>query len=225
MITAVVIGLAGSLHCMGMCGPIMTVFMGKDQKVSTFLIYHSGRIFSYLIIGLFLGLIAESINLLNVQKVVSLGLGAAILLLYLIPNFRRGIEKAYYESSFYARIHKLLSKNLSIRKKWFISGIANGFLPCGLTYVAAAGAIATAGLSTGWLFMLLFGLGTLPAFTLLSFGVSWFSKKKSWTKISQPAAAVIAGLILLMRGLLLTFPDFQHLVRMKAAGLITLCGV
>lgn len=225
MIAAVILGLAGSLHCMGMCGPIMTVFTGKNQQASTFVIYHSGRILSYLAIGLILGLIAESINLLNVQKVVSLAFGVTILLLYLIPRFRRNMEKAYYQSAFYARIHRLLAKNLSMKKKWFISGLANGFLPCGLTYVAAAGAIASSGLSTGWIFMLLFGLGTLPAFVVLSTGVKLLSKKKSWTKFTQPTIAVLAGLILLMRGLLLTFPDFQLLVQNKAAALITICGV
>ncbi len=226
MIGAFVIGLFGSLHCVGMCGPVMMAFMGPRQSKSGFALYHSGRIMTYVFIGALLGLLGATAALFHIQKVMAFVLGFGLILLYGIPSVRHGLERFYYESRFYQLLKSFMARNLSIRKRWFLSGVANGFFPCGLTYVAAAGAVALANPFQGALFMVLFGLGTLPALLILSFAGNIFSSKvKSLIPRSVTIIAIISGSLLIMRGLLTTFPQFNQMVQANAAGLISVCGL
>lgn len=226
MIGAFIIGLFGSLHCVGMCGPVMLAFMGPKQSKSGFLLYHTGRILTYVLIGALLGLIGATAAMFQVQKVMAFALGFGLILLYGIPSIRHSLERFYYESRFYQLLKSFMSKNLSIRKRWFLSGVANGFFPCGLTYVAAAGAVALAHPLQGALFMVLFGLGTLPALITLSFAGNIFSKRlKSLIPKSVSIIAILSGSLLILRGLLTTFPQFNQMVQANAAGLITVCGL
>lgn len=226
MIGAFLIGLFGSLHCVGMCGPVMIAFMGPKQSKGGFLLYHAGRILSYLTIGGLLGLIGASIAFFKFQQIMVLILGIVLIVLYAIPSIRHKIERAYFESRFYQSLKGFLSTNLSMRKKWFLSGMANGFFPCGLTYVAAAGAVAFGNPLQGAAFMFLFGLGTLPALTAISFaGHTLFSKFKTLIPGTITVIAILSGSIMILRGLLTVFPDFNKMVQANAAGLITVCGL
>lgn len=225
MIGAFIIGLFGSLHCVGMCGPVMITFMGPKQSKSGFTMYHAGRILTYVFLGLILGLVGATIVFFKLQQVLAFGLGIGLILMYGIPSKRYKLERLYYQSSFYRFLKSFLSKNLSMRKRWFLSGAANGFFPCGLTYVAAAGAVALGSPVQGAIFMVLFGLGTLPALVTLSFAGNIFSgRMKFIIPKSIPTIAIASGLLLITRGLLTTFPQFNQLVQANAAGLITVCG-
>ncbi|MEQ8904146.1 sulfite exporter TauE/SafE family protein [Ekhidna sp.] len=226
MIGAFIIGLFGSLHCVSMCGPVMMAFMGPRQSKTGFVMYHSGRILTYVLIGLILGLIGATVALFQLQQILAFVLGFGLIVLYGIPSIRHQLERFYYESKFYHFLKSFLSKNLSMRKRWFLSGIANGFFPCGLTYVAAAGAVAIGNPLEGASFMVLFGLGTLPALITLSFAGSVFSRRlNALIPRAIPVIAIISGSILIMRGLLSTFPQFNQMVQANAAGLITVCGL
>ncbi|MEQ9468046.1 MAG: sulfite exporter TauE/SafE family protein [Ekhidna sp.] len=226
MIGAFIIGLFGSLHCVGMCGPVMMAFMGPKQSKSGFALYHTGRILTYVLIGLGLGLIGVTVAFFQLQQTLAFVLGFGLIILYGIPSIRHHIERFYYESKFYHFLKSFLSKNLSMRKRWFLSGVANGFFPCGLTYVAAAGAVALGTPAKGALFMILFGLGTLPALITLSFAGNVFSNRlKILIPRAIPVIAIISGSILIMRGLLTTLPQFNQMVQANAAGLITVCGL
>ena len=226
MIGAFIIGLFGSLHCVGMCGPVMMAFMGPRQSKSGFALYHTGRILTYVLLGSILGLLGATIALFQVQQVMAFVLGFVLILLYGIPSMRHRIERFYYESRFYQLLKSFMSHNLSMKKRWFLSGVANGFFPCGLTYVAAAGAVALANPWQGALFMILFGLGTLPALITLSFAGNVFgSKIKPFVPNAVSIIAILSGGILILRGLLSTFPQFNQMVQANAAGLITVCGL
>ncbi|WP_420318565.1 sulfite exporter TauE/SafE family protein [Ekhidna sp.] len=226
MIGAFIIGLFGSLHCVGMCGPVMMAFMGPNQSKKGFVLYHSGRILSYILIGGLLGLLGATIAFMNLQKFLAFFLGSGLILLYGVPSIRHRLERFYFESGFYQFLKSFLSQNLTVRKRWFLSGVANGFFPCGLTYVAAAGAVALANPLEGVVFMILFGLGTLPALMTLSFAGNIFSQRlKTLIPRSIPIIAIFSGSILIMRGLLTTFPQFNQMVQTNAAGLITVCGL
>ena len=226
MIGALIIGLFGSLHCVGMCGPVMLAFMGPKQSKSGFALYHLGRILTYVLIGFVLGLFGATAAMFQLQKVMAFVLGFGLIILYGVPSIRHSIERFYYESSFYQVLKSFMSRNLSMRKRWFLSGVANGFFPCGLTYVAAAGAVAFANPFQGALFMVLFGLGTLPALITLSFAGNIFSRRlKSFIPRSISIIAILSGSLLIMRGLLTAFPQFNQLVQANAAGLITVCGL
>ena len=225
MIGAFLIGFLGSLHCVGMCGPVMLAFNGTNAKSSGVLLYHGGRIFSYILIGLLLGAVSSFVSVLRIQQVATLLLGVAILLLYGVPRFRSGLEKFYYNSRFYKQIKSSISKNLTLRRRRLLSGVANGFFPCGLTYVAAAGSIVMPGFLSSALFMLLFGLGTLPALFVLHYsGDFLFKRFKAVIPKSLHLVALLSGLLLVYRGALMSFPDFDAKIRESAMGLITVCG-
>ena len=225
MIGAFLIGLMGSLHCVGMCGPVMLAFNGANQRPSGFFLYHTGRISSYLIIGLLLGSIGSFISILKVQQIATLLLGVVIILLYGIPSVRNSVEKFYYQSRFYHLIRSMISKNISRRRRWYLSGVANGFFPCGLTYIAAAGAIAMSGFWEGTLFMLLFGIGTVPGLLILQFSGNYLLKRfKGAIPRSLHFVALLSGLILVYRGTMMSFPDFDARVRESAINIITVCG-
>ncbi len=226
MIGAFIIGLFGSLHCVGMCGPVMLAFMGSKQSKVGFALYHTGRILTYVLIGALLGLLGATVAMFELQKIMAFVLGFGLILLYGIPSVRHGLERYYYESGFYRLLKSFLTKNLSLKKRWFLSGAANGFFPCGLTYVAAAGATAIGNPWEGAVFMVLFGLGTLPSLIVLSFAGNIFTNRlKSLIPRSVSIIAILSGSIIIMRGLLTSFPAFNQMVQANAAGLITVCGL
>lgn len=226
MIGAFLIGFVGSLHCIGMCGPLNMMMIGKKGMPIGFALYHSGRIFSYALLGLVIGFIGHSASFFHVQQFLTIGLGIALLFLYGIPSFRIKIEKAYYQSGFSRFIRKSLASHFSTKNRWVLSGVANGFLPCGLSYVAAAGAMASSSFTSSILFMVLFGLGTLPALAVLSLGGQFITDRfRSIIPRSISFLAILSGSILILRGLLITSPDFNQLVQKNMAGLITVCGL
>ncbi|MEP5610794.1 MAG: sulfite exporter TauE/SafE family protein [Cyclobacteriaceae bacterium] len=226
MISALIVGFVGSLHCIGMCGPLTLFVMGKNRSPRVFFFYHGGRIISYVLLGIILGFLGHSLQLFKAQQIVTFALGVSLLFLYGIPNLRNRLEQFYYQSQFYRFIKQRLSKNLSKGNRWVMSGVANGFLPCGLTYVAAASAVAVGTFGKGIVFMLFFGLGTIPAMFLVAFGGAWGSAQfKKLIPGAVSFVAIASGCLLIIRGLLITSPDFNQLVQARAAGLITVCGL
>jgi len=172
-----------------------------------------------------LGSIGSFISVLKIQQVATLVLGVVVLLLYGIPVIRNKVERFYYQSRFYHFIKNIISRNISRKRRWFLSGVANGFFPCGLTYIAAAGAIAMSGLGQGALFMLLFGLGTVPGLLMLQFSGNYLLKKfKGAIPRSLNFVALLSGLLLIYRGTMMSFPDFDAVLRDSAMALITVCG-
>lgn len=226
MISALVIGLFGSLHCVGMCGPVMMTFMGPKTSWHSFLVYHSGRVFSYVVIGSFLGLIGTSVALFHAQQIAVILLGVALILLYGIPSLRNGIEKFYYHSRLYRYLHSLLSTNISRKRRRMLSGMANGFFPCGLTYVAAATAVAQGSFLGGVSYMALFGLGTIPSLLMLALVGNTISIRfRRFIPKAVSLIAILSGSLMIFRGLLFTIPDFNQMVQSNASFLITVCGI
>lgn len=224
MIGAFVIGIVGSLHCVGMCGPMMVTF-GRNSSNNFFLLYHSGRLLAYLAIGLFLSFIGFSISFLHFQQVATIILGLVLLIIYTFPKLKYSVEKYYYESWLYKKIKERLVHSFSKKNKWFISGVANGFLPCGLTYVAAAGAITQTNWMEGGLFMLLFGLGTVPALLVIHFGSNAsFARLNKLLPQATTFIAILTGVILIIRGAMMSNPHFDQLVQQNAMNLISVCG-
>lgn len=226
MISAFVLGLFGSAHCIGMCGPLMLALSGLNQSKTTFWIYNAGRILAYMLIGMILGVIGRSFQLLEIQKGVTIVIGIVLILIYTFPKSKRILENWYFQSALYHRNKTLLSRVLSVRRRWFLGGIANGFLPCGLTYVAAAGALTSGGFWSGLLFMAIFGIGTLPGLRVFTIGSSWFAMSSKKIKFSPvPILGIISGGILLFRGLIMSFPDFHQIILEHRDQVITLCGL
>ena len=207
-IPALLLGLGGSLHCVGMCGPLMFGSMlgknGQGFRVNDFLLYHSGRIGIYAIWGLVFGLIGTSVKWFGIQQNISLSLGigilAVLLLVKLFPKAEKVISDAIVPRFIRAQVIPYL--NAHFRASSFMAGLLNGLLPCGLVYVALAGATASQDALRGAVFMAFFGMGTLPllaALLLLGRGIQTGLRQQmiKW----YPLLIGCMAILLIIRGL------------------------
>ncbi|GCD77456.1 membrane protein [Thermaurantimonas aggregans] len=202
------LGLAGSLHCVGMCGPLAMavpgLYSGKINKWLGAFLYHIGRSFTYAIFGLIFGALGKSISLAGMQSWVSILAGAIMIVMGLIPFFQSAFEKFFTKVFYRLKINSLRNKLLQKpRNPFFIVllGSLNGLLPCGLVYVALAGALGTGNPILGAAFMFVFGLGTLPALYLLSVGGRYALSLKGFNAARIISSiTIIVGLIFVLRG-------------------------
>ena len=212
--TALIFGLISSFHCVGMCGPIAMMLpvdrTNQAKKVSQIITYHLGRLTAYGSIGLLFGLLGRGFFMAGLQQKLSLFIGIAMILVVLIP------EKKLAEYNFSKPIFRLVSKLKSrlgqqfknkSYKSFFSIGLLNGFLPCGMVYVALFGAIAMQTASLGVLYMVLFGLGTVPLMSTVVF-IQSFLTVPVRNKIQKaiPYVAVFMGILFILRGLGLGIP-------------------
>jgi uncharacterized protein len=87
--TALLLGLLGSFHCVGMCGPIAFMLPvsrdNKLKKIFQIFLYHIGRLLAYSTIGLAFGVVGKSLNLFGFQQQLSIFIGALMILIILLP--------------------------------------------------------------------------------------------------------------------------------------------
>lgn len=212
IISAFVLGLMGSFHCVGMCGPIaLSLPLGKHSlgnKILGSSLYNIGRTITYGIMGAFFGLVGQSFEMVGFQKWASILMGSLMVISIIIPSVFNKINSGKalpYSGSVRKGIQKMFSK----QSLWglFIIGLLNGLLPCGLVYLAIAGAIGTANVYQGIAFMVIFGLGTLP----MMLGISLLGNMVSVRLRNQinkviPVVVVLIGIIFILRGLSLGIP-------------------
>ena len=214
LLTAFFFGLISSFHCIGMCGPIAMMLpvdrSNQAKKTSQIITYHIGRLSAYAAIGLVFGLLGKGLFLAGIQQKLSIVIGIAMITIILIP------EKVFAKYNFSKPVFKLISKikatlgrqfkNKSY-KSLFTIGLLNGFLPCGMVYVALFGAIAMQSESLGVLYMILFGLGTVPMMSSVVY-LNSFLTISVRNKIQKfiPYVAVIIGILFIFRGLGLGIP-------------------
>lgn len=212
--TAFIFGLISSFHCVGMCGAIAMMLPvdrnNQAKKTLQILTYHLGRLTAYATIGLLFGLLGRGLFIAGLQQKMSLFIGVAMILVVLIP------EKKLANYNFSKPVFRLISKLKSklgqqFKNKSFSSlftiGLLNGFLPCGMVYVALFGAIAMQSPSLGVLYMLLFGLGTVPLMSMVVY-IQTFLTVPVRNKIQKviPYVAVFIGVLFILRGLGLGIP-------------------
>lgn len=220
MFTPLLLGLAGSLHCVGMCGPLMLALPLPDSArravVVQILLYQSGRILSYSALGVLFGLLGKGIAIAGFQQILSLFSGVFIIAMAIMAwRFERLVTALPGFGAFTRAIQQQLGKMM--RKHSTSGSIAvgmlNGLLPCGMVYAALAGAISTTNSVDGGIFMALFGIGTLPLLLTVnlagrSMGFKWRTKMK----MVQPILLTLAGILLLQRGLHLDLSLFESAV-------------
>jgi len=227
MIGALVIGFLGSLHCVGMCGPLMITFTKSKgcSQVLSFSFYHIGRLLVYVLIGVVFGFFGNSLLFFKAQQLGAVVFGLGIICLYAIPGMRIKVEGWYESSKFYQSIKNTLIGGYKTKGRWIFAGMLNGFLPCGMIYLAAAGAVMAGGLGNSILFMLFFGLGTIPLLLVLFIASKKLSYRRyNLTKMITPVA-VLSGTLLVIRGLAATDPDINQLIRAQIANMVTACGL
>lgn len=217
--TAFIIGLAGSFHCVGMCGAIALSLpiqaLPTHQKNMGIILYNLGRITTYSIIGILFGLIGRTFYLGGLQQWLSITMGI-IIIAYLIFNYFNSnkIQFAFvYKLNSWVQ-HKL--GKLIVQQKvinTFFIGLLNGLLPCGMVYFALAGALASGSILKGTLFMALFGLGTIPLMLLVSyFGVFINLALRNKVKKAMPYFMFTMGILFILRGLSLNIPFISPLI-------------
>jgi sulfite exporter TauE/SafE len=228
LLTALIFGLLGSFHCIGMCGPIAFMLpvdrTNQTKRVIQVFVYHLGRLFTYGILGLLFGLLGKGFNFFGFQQYVSIIIGVLMILMVLLPN------KTVHKFSIAKPIYKLLSgvKNRlgkELKKKrndtFFTIGFLNGFLPCGLVYMAIFASIATGNAIQGSLYMMLFGLGTIPLMTAFVY-LGNFTTGLVRKRIQQfiPVAIVVIAVLFILRGMGLGIPYVSpvHIHKMVDAG-------
>jgi sulfite exporter TauE/SafE len=218
LFSALMLGLAGSLHCIGMCGPLMLALHGggADQHWGKAAAYQLGRILTYTALGVFFGLAGKGMALAGLQQVLSIAAGI-FMVGFAVLAWR--IERILNSWALVQRWSAWLQKNMGVllAQKYpnasFAFGMLNGLIPCGLVYAALAGAIASSGPVEGALFMSFFGLGTAPLMVATNvlgrhFGVS---VRQKFQKI-QPVLLLVSGILLIQRGLHLDLSLFESAV-------------
>lgn len=203
MWTAFIVGLAGSLHCAGMCSPlVMAVTSLSTRAMTTRLIYNAGRILTYGVMGAVVGTIGGLFDLTPLQKTLSVVAGTILVIMGLFGHAFRIPLLTPVIAHFTARLKRLFGTTLKkkTRLSTFFLGSLNGFLPCGLTYVALGFTITAPGAISGFSYMLAFGAGTLPAMAGLPLIVNPLVKKLdiSLSKVNA-TMLILAGLLLVAR--------------------------
>ncbi len=212
--TAFIFGLISSFHCIGMCGPIAMMLpvdrTNQTKKVIQIITYHLGRLSAYAVIGLVFGLLGKGLFLAGIQQKLSIFIGISMILVILIPErvvARYNFSKPVFR--FISKIKTSLGKQFKNKsyKSLFTIGLLNGFLPCGMVYVALFGAIAMQSESFGVLYMILFGLGTVPMMSSVIY-INSFLTIPIRNKIQKtiPYVAVLIGVLFILRGFGLGIP-------------------
>lgn len=220
LISSLLLGLASSLHCVGMCGPLVMSIpvqhLPVGKKIRGIIIYQFGRVGMYAMLGMLAGLIGWRIYAAGLQQLFSIIIGVLILLM-LSGNF------------FFKKIHgtNWLTKTVTQFMFWaigkrsaigmFLMGAANGLLPCGMVYIAVTGAMATGTVEGSALFMIFFGLGTIPALLALAFWgarLSW-QTRRNMQKI-VPYVVAFTAILLIVRGLNLNIPYISPFISARS---------
>ena len=225
LVASFIIGFLGSLHCLGMCGPIVLAYslQFKDQRTdprtlkSSFfrngfihhLGFHSGRLLVYAFLG---GAAAAFFHLAGMSQLVNRFQGwlvsfAGVLMVYFGLVFLKILHLPGFLSNSSAGKGSPLGRLVSFGimspgpGSKIVLGMATGFLPCGLSWAMAARSAATQNIPEGFLIMAAFGLGTVPVLFLSGLAASFFSLRIRFLGERLAACSLILlGLLLVSRG-------------------------
>ena len=213
LLAGLLLGVAGSLHCVGMCGPLVLMMpFGRLEA----LIYHLGRTFTYVLMGFLAGFMFQVIDIRIYQREFSVGIGIVFFLMWAYQQWGNVLARVW-------KVDKVNQSRDSIKKgvlglysqalrrkhlAWrAVAGFANGLLPCGLVYGALMAGVGQGSTLGSTMLMLGFGLGTIPSLFLLAMIGNKIetSVRRYWTKL-LPWWLLIMSIIFILRGLNLGIP-------------------
>lgn len=204
-------GLFGSIHCIGMCGPLAFAVpsLHKQRWLIVFdkLVYNFGRTLSYTLLGIIIGLAGRQLWLSGMQQIISILTG----LLIILAAFSRLLKVSFGNGALATKIvqpfNRVLAYALQHKAGHLITGILNGFLPCGFVYLAMAGALNTGSVIASAEYMFWFGIGTMPLMlaAMISTGLAGPLFRRHINK-SIPYIMLGLGLWFVLRGLTLDIP-------------------
>lgn len=212
-ISGIALGLISSFHCIGMCGPLVFAMplqhLPPSKKLLGASIYHLGRVLTYTLLGLFFGFLGRRFYVAGLQQWFSIALGIIVLVMLVLYVLNKRFLHNQPINQLTKKLQDFIMANLQRKKMYnlFAVGAANGLLPCGMVYFAIAGSLATGSTIGGFIFMLAFGLGTLPFMILLTqFGYLLNISARNTMKKMVPFFIAGMGLLLILRGLNLGIP-------------------
>lgn len=206
-IAALTMGLVGSLHCVGMCGPIIiSIPWSNTQKALQISLYHVGRATTYAIMGALVGGVGQLFLPKDLGVWPALISGTILILVFLAQSFPTVFQNNRFPATSIARFFRSFLKMESVFSRFFM-GMVNGILPCGMVYSALAVAIHYHNALYSGLFMLLFGIGTSPLLVLLS-RIKMYLSKYPFFKREKTIrfALLLLGLLIILRGANLGIP-------------------
>lgn len=209
VLAGLVFGFVGSVHCVGMCGPLAMSLPGAGRARWRFLverlIYNLGRAVTYTILGGLAGALGMLATLAGYQQWLSISIGAIMVLSVAVPWVRQRL--GYLEQGSSSFLRRVVGPIQSLYRRGGAGamlgiGVLNGLLPCGFVYAALATASTAGAVSTSMVFMAAFGLGTLPAMYVISVvrqlaRPAWRRRLLRW----MPIGVVLVGVLLILRGL------------------------
>ena len=208
--TAFLLGLVGSLHCAGMCGPLALALPAAGNTTPGYVLgrvaYNAGRIVTYCLMGIVFGLAGRTFLMAGLQRWVSIALGVA-LLLGLFASRKLALSRPV--TSLVNQLKSRMSVLLRRRSLTALTvlGLLNGLLPCGLVYVACAGAAATGGMAAGAQYMAAFGVGTVPMMLAISLSGSLVPASLRLKLVKTiPVCVFLLATLLILRGMSLGIP-------------------
>lgn len=205
MLIGLLLGLASSLHCVGMCAPLHLALPTTKNGSRNMMALHIGRIGTYIVLGSLVGALGLGAHLIGLGKWLSIISGLLILVIVFI-EINQTSKGLIGRTNWIKKQFGRLFKNQSTLR-FFGFGLANGLLPCGMVYVALVAAANTGSIEKSALFMTSYGLGTLPLlWTVKIIGqqlVNWLGKRFNQTKKSL---LIVMGILLIFRGLELGIP-------------------
>ncbi len=224
---AFTIGLFGSLHCVGMCGPIALAVGGQGQGFNPkpLLLYNLGRTLTYSLLGLLIGLVGKGLFIAGLQQGLSIFAGVALLA---VAVFSINVEQKIVNIPAVSRLLFSLKSGMG---RWlkrrgstssFVVGTFNGLLPCGLVYMAMVGALSTGNWLGGMAYMAFFGLGTIPLMLLTGIVGNKISLRvRTYLQKAYPIFLVLFAMLFIFRGMNFHVPgDFFFMEKM---GEIPMC--
>ncbi len=207
---ALVLGLVGGLHCAGMCGPLALALPGRDRSGAAYVLgrlaYNLGRVVTYCGLGLIFGVVGKSFWMAGVQRWTSITLGL-LLIFGLFLSRKLALSKPVV-----LLVQRLkLAMGGLLRRRSLVAlgllGLLNGLLPCGLVYVACAGAAATGGVVSGLEYMAVFGLGTVPVMFVISVSGKLMPTALRLRLVRVvPLSIILLAILLILRGMSLGIP-------------------
>lgn len=229
LIAGFTIGIVGSFHCVGMCGPIALALpvadAGKWKRLLFISLYNTGRVIAYALLGMLFGFLGNQFFIGGYQQILSISLGVLILFFLFFSKYL-DTNKTFI-NSYTLYLKQFLGKLLRSEKQFYtylFIGFLNGFLPCGLVYVAIAGAVATGSVLHSAMFMGAFGLGTFPVmFTVTVLGKFISLQWRNHMRKAVPVFIGAMAVLLILRGLNLGIPYISPEMKATATGTHSCC--
>lgn len=231
ILAALLTGMVGSFHCVGMCGPLALSLPMKENgfwpKFSGAILYNLGRVVTYAVFGAVFGIIGRSVALFGYQQWLSVIVGLSIIVFVLLPKRMVSFHGPNAVVTFFEKLRSSLGR-LFFKRNYsslFTIGLLNGLLPCGLVYMAAAAALATGDVVNSIAFMAFFGLGTVPAMWAVAFFGNYVTLGlRQKIRKAYPYLMTMMACLLILRGMGLGIPYVSPKVDMQKKAVHSCCA-